>query len=140
MTRLTGSLKLAFMGFVVGTLGAVLLNQWTWLDMRLNIASLIPIAVIAGGAAGNIFYKRSQGLGYGWLLVPQTALLFALIILFWRQPSAILIVPAILLREGLLFNQFNIFMAKIMLAALVLGGNILWLKEFIKLGIKSRGK
>ncbi len=59
MKKLQSFLQCAYTGFIVGMFIAVILNRWIWLEMRANIALIIPFGLVFGGAAGLLVGVRT---------------------------------------------------------------------------------
>lgn len=111
--------KLLYNSFIWGLLGAVLAFQNTWLEMRINIAIIIPIIMVISILL-LIVIKKSELLTF-WFsainLVVCTAI--SMIILGFKRAK---IVPASILREGLHVTEVSFTIMNFILVVLLIGG------------------
>lgn len=123
MAKLVGVLKFAFVGLVVGYILAMGLTNWTWLDMRLNVALSLPIGVAAGGLTG---LSGTPARGARLVLISEGMLLAGLVILYGKDPGAFFVIPAVLLREGFKLVTLSLPQINILLIVVLIVGNALW--------------
>lgn len=123
MAKLMRVLRFAFLGLVVGYILALGLINWTWLDMRLNVALSLPIGAAAGGLTG---LSAKPARGARLVLILEGMLLAALVILYGKDIGAVLVIPAVLLREGFNLVTLSLPQVNILLVIMLIAGNALW--------------
>lgn len=116
--------KILFIGFLTGLILAVLLGQWTWLEMRVKTALLIPAGVVV---AGMISFRTKDAPGLLWLVIPEAAWVTALLVLYYQELDALRVLPAIMLREGLGLAMLSLQQVNLLFVTVLIVGNLLWL-------------
>lgn len=116
--------KISFIGFLTGLILAVLLGQWTWLDMRVKTALLIPAGVVV---AGIISIRKKEAPGLLWLVLPEAAWVTVLLALYNKELDALFVLPAIMVREGLGLAMLSLNQVNFLLVTILIVGNLLWL-------------
>jgi hypothetical protein len=125
---LTRLLKAGFVGLIAGYILALLLNRWVWLEMRINIASIIP--------ASFLFFLilacwKKFTVSLPLLLCLEAILLVVFFSLYGLKLGALAFVPACLLREGCQVTSLNINSVNVFLGAtLILGNSFLIFSRF----------
>jgi len=118
------TLKGALIGFTLGLILAVLAASWLWLEMRMNVGYLIPVATFLCMIFSAWLRKAFP---YSLFLMGQAFLLFVLLAIYGFDASALCAVPAYLFREGLHGSSLPLAAAELMVGIIFLGGNLLWI-------------
>lgn len=120
MNRLTHVIRNGFAGFVLGYLLTSISSQWIWLDMRFNIALIIPILTLAGVLSGYLL-KLSPGF---WMVTGLEGLWFAITLIIYRADlSALSIIPAVTFREGFGIESLSLSQVNILLLIVLIFAN-----------------
>lgn len=109
MSNLIQPVRLAFVGFIFGQILALLLGQWIWLDMRLNIAFVVPVLTMLGMVKG-LLSKKNHSLKLP--ITAQVTWVLVFLLIYRSNLAAVGIIPGALIREGfgtdtLSLNQMN---------------------------------
>ena len=115
--------KYLFLGLAAGYLWAALLGHWIWLAMRINTSWLIPVFLLLGAVVGllsRVDVPKSIFLGIE-ILIPLVFLLL------YRDPSALTVIPAIMLREAFSLRLLTLFQGNLIIIFSIIIGNLLWL-------------
>ncbi len=130
-------LKGAIMGLVVGYCFAFLLGRFHWLEIRVNTAHVLPLAV-----ACFIFFaarRRSSITLLSFLFVELIAACM-LFTLYGLTLSAILTVPEMFFRDGFHLEPLTLPRIAVFLLVLFGGSNLVWICGAIirRRGLSSR--
>lgn len=117
-------IRFGFMGLILGCLSAVILSQWIWLEMRVNVGLLIPAGTLIGAVTGVFFRGNSRVWG---LFVPELFLAGTMAVIYGGDLGALTVIPAVLLREGLFFPELSLQNINIILVLILIVGNLYWL-------------
>ncbi|MDA8236034.1 MAG: hypothetical protein M0Z31_14810 [Clostridia bacterium] len=123
MNRILRGAKFGFTGFIVGYILALVLGQWIWLDMRVNIALIVPVCILAG--IGLALWNQCLNSKF-WLWIPEAIVCLILLVLYWGRLDAITVIPGIIFKEALYLGFINLDMANILLVLVLILGNALW--------------
>lgn len=125
-------------GLAAGLTVALLLGRWTWLEMRVNTSLVVPLFM-----CGSLLWawwegRRTSGPRKGWLwylLLAQLVLAGVMFACYPMDWDVWTIMPASLLREGLLLTHIiTLNQANGLLLVLLGAGNLgVWWQR------KSRG-
>ena len=115
--------KSGFLGFLAGFFLALMLYQWVWLEMRVNVGRLIPVCMLLFVLLG---FRRNLSLGFSSLLLIEGALTVTLMVVYGFDVTAFLIVPAALIREGFSCQALSLDQMNVILIVTLLAGNALW--------------
>jgi hypothetical protein len=118
--KVTPLLQSAYVGMTAGLLAVMLLDQWLWLEMRVNISILLPLAMLAGMLLA-VFFKRTPTTAKA--LVAQSLCLLIFLYIYDFNFQALWVVPATWFREGFYLNGISIHELNWMLAAIFIVGN-----------------
>lgn len=129
--RINRILRFSFTGLLCGYIAALILSQWVWLEMRFTVALVIPVFLLIGALIGAF---TSLDLELWGLFVPQGILAGCLVVLYGGNPDAISMIPAIILREGFYRPQTSVNTCNLVLVAILISGNLLWLFRKKKYG------
>lgn len=111
--------KLLYNSFIWGLLGAILAFQNTWLEMRINIAIIIPIIMIISILLFTII-KKGKLLTFRFSTINLiVCTVISMIILGFKRAK---IVPASILREGLNVTEVSFTIMNLILAVILIGG------------------
>jgi hypothetical protein len=132
-TAITRIIKGGFSGIILGYIIALLLSQWLWLEMRLNIGAIVP-----GSAVLFVLLAlwKKFTIPYSLLLLFEAILLVTFLSIYGFQLGALLTVPACLLREGCNITSVDSHQINMVLGAALLLGNFAWIFSQYK---KRRG-
>ena len=114
--------KTGFLGFLAGFFLALVLCQWVWLEMRVNIGLLIPVCMLLFVLVG---FRRNLSLGFSSLLLIEGALALTLMVVYGFDITAFLIVPAALIRDGFYCRALSLERMNVILIIILLVGNTL---------------
>lgn len=124
MAKLVRVIKYAFVGFIFSYILAAALSNWIWLEMRLNVAASLPIGTVLGGLLLGLYWQLV--LGPRTVLLAQGILLITMLISYGGDLGALLVLPAVLLREGFKLGSLSLQQLNILLIIIWLAGNGLW--------------
>lgn len=113
-------LQAAYMGMTAGLLAVMLLDQWLWLEMRVNTSLLLPAATLAGLLIAAIL-KRSPRPAIA--LIAQSLCLLIFLVLFDFDFQALRVIPATWFREGFYLNGISIHGMNRIVAGIFIIGN-----------------
>lgn len=116
-------IRYGFTGLIMGYFLAVILGQWIWLDMRVNVGLLIPAGTLIGAVTGVFFRGNSRVWG---LFVPELFLTGSMAVIYGGDLGAFTVIPAVLLREGLFLPDLSLHNINIILVLILIGGNLGW--------------
>ncbi len=116
--------RLTFTGLITGYIISILLGNWTWLAMRVDIGLAIPVCCGLGAAAG-LFAGRPKG--FLWAILPQAALIVVFTVTYWGRLDALYVIPAVFFREGFRLDFLSVAQINLVLAVILIIGNGLWL-------------
>lgn len=123
--RLGRIFRLAYAGFAAGYSAAIILGASVWLEMRFNVGLLIPACSLA--ALISAFWVEGR---QKWLwLAPQVAAVISFLAVYGMDSGAMSVIPAVLLREGFSLGLLSLDKANLLLAAVIIAGNSLWVKK-----------
>ncbi len=114
--------KYLFLGLAAGYLWAALLGHWTWLAMRINTSWLIPVFLLLGAVVGLL----SQMDVSKTVFLSIEILIPAAFLFIYRDPSAMTVIPAIMLREAFGLRFLSLLQGNVFIILLLLIGNLLW--------------
>lgn len=117
------TLKGTFLGLIAGYISVVLLSNWTWLSMRVNVSFAIFAFTFIGLLAG-ILIKNSPRKFIFYILELILLILFYVV---YKDISVFTVIPGITLREGFFLNFISLTQANILLAVIMITANILWI-------------
>lgn len=126
VNRLGRVFRLAYSGLVVGYSAAMLLGTSVWLEMRFTVALLIPLCSLMALIAALKLDGSNRWL---WIL-PQLMAVISFFGVYGIDPGAMLVIPAVLLREGFGLGLLSLSQANLLLVFVVLVGNSLWLRKW----------
>lgn len=117
-------LKAGLFGFVLGYLLAFLLGRSVWLEMRFNTGLVIP-----GAAAGSMFFSllKKIKIRYPVFLLLQIISILVFFLLYPFEISTLTIIPGCLFREGCRLTSLGLPWINMILAFLLLAGNVIWI-------------
>jgi hypothetical protein len=112
------------MGMTAGFLAVMLLSQWLWLEMRINISLALPLLTLAGMILAIYIQKSISA-------VPAVAAqVLGLLIFLWLFDfnfQAIRVLPAVWIREGFGLDFLSAPRINLMTAGLIFAGNTAFL-------------
>lgn len=128
-----GYLKSIFAGFLAGSIIAIILTQWIFLEMRGNIAIAIPLSTLGG----VVFYRFSR-IEFQIKFVVFLELVFGLFVFLLYNFSfeSYSVIPASMFRDGFYLNslslkEINIIIILILgIANFLLFGKLRWPLSF----------
>lgn len=110
----------AFIGFLAGFILAICGYRWIWLEMRINVGIVIPLATFFSAA---IHLRRRPPLKTLWVISLQVVFL-GMVLLFYRfDLEALLVIPATLFKEGFFLSVLSLATANAVLVTAFLAGN-----------------
>lgn len=118
--------RFAFAGLIAGYIISILLGSWTWLEMRADVALAIPVCCGLGVAAG-LFAGRP--IGFLWGILPQAILIAVFTVIYWGRLDALFVIPAVLFREGFGLDFLSVGQINLILSAVLICGNAVWLAK-----------
>ncbi len=119
-------LKAGLLGFVLGFLLALWSARSVWLEMRFNIGTIIPATVL--GCMLLSFCKRVR-IRYSIFLFLQVIWVVVFFLIYPFETDALATIPACLLREGCLLAFVSLSWINLVLALILLAGNIIWMVQ-----------
>ena len=118
----TNILKGGLAGMLLGFILALLSASWVWIEMRINVGLMIPsmtlVCMAVAAWRGSIF-------DMGTFLIFQLILLITFLSLYGFDYVALRVVPASLFREGFRAADMSLYVANIILVAILGSGNII---------------
>ncbi len=114
--------KNLLLGFIVGYVFAILLGHWTWLQMRVNTALLVPLLSLLAGLGG--LFKPGEFSKF-WFLGSESLIILLLLYLY-HDPLAFTLIPPIILREAFSLPALSVWQGNLIVILLLITGNILW--------------
>ncbi len=114
-------LTFTYLGMVSGFVVLMILSHSLWLEMRINTALVLPLFTVVGFMSA-FFYKRNVPPGV--LIFLQGCVILLILSNYHFDLGAIVVMPAIWLREGFLLHSLDIREANIVIAAMVIFGNL----------------
>jgi len=129
--------KGALVGFTLGLGLASVASTWVWLEMRVNLGLLIPLAAFFGGALAAAKRKAPS---YLLFAATQCLLGAALLARCGFDPGAFRTIPVCLFREGIGCTNWGLDSAGSLLAGFFIVANLLWIshEEWYKIKNGSR--
>ncbi len=127
--------KGALVGFTLGLGLALVASAWIWLEMRVNLGLLIPLAAFFGGALAAAKRKAPS---YLLFAATQCLLGAALLARCGFDPGAFRIIPVCLFREGIGCTSWGLDSAGSLLAGFFIVANLLWISHEEWYKIKDR--
>jgi hypothetical protein len=119
--------KFGYAGFMGGYSAALLLGMSVWIEMRFNVALLIPLCSLGAVIAALKLDSRPNR----WLrILPQAAAVIPFLGIYGLDTGAISVIPAVLLREGFGLGQMSLSQVNMLLVIAMLAGNGLWLRKW----------
>jgi hypothetical protein len=128
-------LRSAYMGMTAGFLVVMLLTQWLWLEMRVNISLALPLSTLAG-LLFPVFFKKAPGAGEA--LIAQLLCILIFFYFFNCDIQALWVVPATWFREGFCLHSVSIHVINLAAAGIFIVGNGSFLFP-LKKGVMRRG-
>ncbi len=122
-------MKIGFVGFLVSFLLALLLSQNVWLEMRIQVGKLIPWLVLLCIFLG---LRKNVNAGFPAVLLLQGVLLLTFLVVYQFQWSALTVIPATLMREGLYLASLSLRKANVVLVLILASGNVAWLIDHFR--------
>ncbi|HWI54546.1 MAG TPA: hypothetical protein VNT57_02530, partial [Desulfobacteria bacterium] len=104
----------------MGYLLTEVIGQWIWLDMRFNIALIIPVLTLAGFLTG---LSKKPALGTRCVTSLEVLWFLVTILIYWDDLSALTIIPAVLLREGFGIDSLSLSEVNILLLFVLISAN-----------------
>ena len=116
--------KIGFVGFLVSFLLALLLSQNVWIEMRIHVGNIIPWLVLL-----FIFrdMRKKLDASFRLVLLLQGLFLLAFLAVYQFQWSALTVIPATLMREGLYWTSLSLQKANVILVLILAAGNLAWI-------------
>lgn len=133
--RARNLLKGALTGFVLGWFLALLLGCSVWLEMRVTLGRIMPVSM-----AFLMLISLRKGAAFRFLpfLLFEALALAALFAIHGFDRATLLIVPGCLVREGFAISFFSLPSINLLLASVLLIGNLVWaLQEIGRRGLKT---
>lgn len=128
--------KIGFVGFLVSFLFVLLLSQSVWLEMRIHVGKLIPWLVFLFIVLG---LRKNVNAGFFAVLLLQGILLSTFLVVYQFQWSALTVIPATLMREGIYLTSLSLRKANAVLVLILAVGNVAWMiGYFRKASVKAR--
>ena len=115
------NLTFTYLGMVSGFVVLMLLTHSLWLEMRINTALVLPLFTVVGFMSA-FFYKKNVPSGV--LIFLQGCVILLVLLNYHFDFGALAVMPAIWLREGFLLHSLDIREANIVLAVMVIFGNL----------------
>ena len=97
--------KSIFTGYLVGSIIAVIFNQWIFLEMRVNINLVIPLSMLAGIAVCHFTRIRFQLI---IIFILELILGLLVFLLYNFNFESYYIIPASMFREGFHLTTFSL--------------------------------
>jgi len=118
--------KSFFAGFIAGNILAMILNQWIYLEMRVNVNLVIPLSAISGIAV----YHFSR-IKFKLKIIFALELIFGLLVclLYNFSIESYSIIPASILREGFLLTSLSLGEVNVIILLIFVIANFVLLKN-----------
>jgi hypothetical protein len=118
--------KSIFTGFLAGSIIAVIFNQWIFLEMRVNINSVIPLSILAGLAVCH--FTRIK---FKLLIIFILELIFGLLVFLLYNFSfeSYCVIPASMFREGFHLSTFSLREVNLVIIAIFTLSNLVIFRE-----------
>ncbi len=113
----------AAVGFTAGFLMATLALSWVWLEMRVNVGLVIPIAALL---CAMFALWKGYRFPYRLFLFLQCLLIALFLFRYGFDGFALRTVAASLFREGFLWKGLPLETAALLVGGVFFSGNIFW--------------
>jgi len=118
--------KSIFTGFIAGNIIAMMFNQWIFLEMRVNINLVIPLATLSGIA---VYCYKPINIQSKLIIVLE--LLFGILVLMFYnfRPESCFIIPASMIRDGFCISFISLREVNAVLLPVFVIANIFFFNE-----------
>lgn len=113
-------IRSTYLGMISGLVLSLALSHSVWLEMRINTSLVLPLCLAAGVWNGLYLKKVPQTV---LVMLVQGILAVALLYAYGPDIGAWTVIPAALIREGLLLKFVDLSGINLMLVCLILLGN-----------------
>lgn len=128
MLKKQSVLRYIFISVLLCMCSVLILSQWTWLEMRINIAIIVPLLY----AITFLLFRYLHIVKRYWFIFTFQVMILALYLYVYEFDSgALLFMPALHFKE-LLYLSVSIDFANILLLVMMMVGNITSLRLSLK--------
>ena len=108
---------------------ALLLSQNVWLEMRIHVGKLIPWLMLLYILWG---FRKNVNVGFPAVLLLEGVLLSTFLVVYQFQWSALTVIPASLMCEGIYLASLSPWKANVVLVGILAAGNVAWMIEHVR--------
>ena len=125
--------KSIFTGFLAGSIIAMILNQWIFLEMRVNINLVIPLFIFIGIA----FYRFTR-IRFNPKIIFFLQLIFGFLVclLYNFSTESFFVIPASMFREAFFLNSLSLGEVNVFISILLIISNLIIFGKLKKFSIR----